>query len=77
MCLEAVQDSLQDSVGVIGEVSIGGVHCVDGAASPVLQDAAHVPQGLVWCVLSAVPFAFLGCGSHAVGMPFLKLHGGG
>ena len=52
---------------------IGGAHCVDGAASRVLQDAADVPQGLVRRVVSAVPFAFLGCGCYAVGVPFLKL----
>ena len=46
---------------------------MDGPASRVLQDAANVPQGLVRRVASAVSFAFLGCGCHALGMPFLEL----
>ena len=41
--LEAVQDCLEDGVGVIGEASFGGADRVDGTASRVLQDAADVP----------------------------------
>ena len=37
------------------------------------QDAADVPQGLVRRVVSAVSFAFMGCGRYAVGVPFLEL----
>ena len=73
LCLEAVQDCLEDGVRVIGEASLGGAHRVDGTAPRVLQDAADVPQGLVRRVVSAVPFAFLGCGRYAVGVPFLEL----
>ena len=43
LCLEAVQDCLEDGVGVIGEASFGGAYCVDGTAPRVLQDAADVP----------------------------------
>ena len=46
---------------------------MDGAASRVLEDAADVAQGLVWRVLSALSFAFLGGGRHAVGVPLLEL----
>ena len=73
LCLEAVQDGLEDGVGVVGEAPIGGAHRVDGTASRVLQDAADVPQGLVRRVVSAVSFVFLGCGCYAVGVPFLEL----
>ena len=62
LCLEAVQDGLDDVVGVVGEAPIGCVQSVDGTASCVFQDAADVPQGLVRCVVSALSFAFLGCG---------------
>ena len=61
------------AVRVVGEASLGGAQRVDDAASCVLQDAADVPQGLVRRVISAVPFAFLGCGCYAVCVPFLKL----
>ena len=73
LCLEAVQDCLEDGVGVIGEASFGGADRVDGTAPCVLQEAADVPQGLVRRVVSAVSFAFLGCGRYAVGVPFLAL----
>ena len=73
LCLEAVQGDLQDGVGAVGEASIGGAHRVDGAASLVLEGAADIPQGLVRSVVSAVPFAFLGCGCYAMRVPFLKL----
>ena len=73
LCLEAVQDCLEDGVGVIGEASLRGAHRVDGTALRVLQDAADVPQGLVRRVVSAVSFAFPGCGHYAVGVPFLEL----
>ena len=73
LCLEAVEDCLEDGVGVIGEASLGGAHRVDGTAPRVLQDAADVPQGLVRRLVSAVSFAFLGCGRYAVGVPFLEL----
>ena len=43
LCLEAVQDCLEDGVGVIGEASFGAAHCLDGTAPRVLQDAADVP----------------------------------
>ena len=43
LCLEAVQDCLEDGVGVVGEASFGGAHRVDGTAPCVLQDAADVP----------------------------------
>ena len=43
LCLEAVQDCLEDGVGVIGEASFGAAHRVDGTAPRVLQDAADVP----------------------------------
>ena len=72
LCLEAVQDCLEDGVWVIGEASLGGAHRADGTAPRVLQDAADVPQGLV-LVVSAVSFAFLGCSRYAVGVPFLEL----
>ena len=71
-CLEAVQDRMEDGVGVVGEAFLGGAHRVDGTASCVLQDAADVPQGLVLRVVSAVSFVFLGCGRYAVGVPFLE-----
>ena len=73
LCLEAVWDGLDDGVGVDDEASIGGAHCVDSAASRVLQDAPDVPQGLVRRVVSAIPLAFLGCSCYAVRLPFLKL----
>ena len=77
LCLEAVQDGLEDGVGVVGASSIGCAHRVDDVVSRVLRDAADVLQGLVRCVLSAVPFAFLGCGCYAKGAPFLKLAAAG
>ena len=43
LCLEAVQDCLEDGVRVIGEASFGGAYRVDGTAPRVLQDAADVP----------------------------------
>ena len=70
--LEAIQEGLEDGVGVAGEVSIGHARRVDGAAWDVPQDAAEVPQEPVRRVVSAVSFAFLLCGCHAVGMPFLE-----
>ena len=70
---ECVQDCLEDGVGVVGEAPLGSAHRVDGTAPRVLQDAADVPQGLVRRVVSAVSFAFLGCGRYAVGVPFLEL----
>ena len=73
LCLKAAQDCLGDGVGVIGEASLRGSHRVDGTAPRVFQDAADVPQGLVRRVVSAVSFAFLGCGRYAVGVPFLEL----
>ena len=73
LCLEAVQDCLEDGVGVIGAASFGGAYRVDGTAPRVLQDAADVPQGLVRRVVSALSFAFLGCSGYAVGVPFLEL----
>ena len=71
--LEAVQDCLEDGVGVVGEAPLGGAHHVDGTTPRVLQDAADVSQELVRRVVSAVSFAFLGCGRYAVGVPFLGL----
>ena len=73
LCLEAVQDCLEEGVGVAGEAPLGGAHRVDGTAPRVLQDAADVAQGLVRRVVSAVSFAFLGCGRYAVGVSFLEL----
>ena len=73
LCLGAVQDCLEDGVGVIGEASFGGAHRVGCTAPRVLQDAADVPQGLVRRVVSAVSFAFLDCGRYVVGVPFLEL----
>ena len=73
LCLEALQDCLEDGIGVIGEAPRKRAHRVDGTAPRVLQDAADVLQGLVRRVLSAVSFAFLGCGRYAVGVPFLEL----
>ena len=46
---------------------------MDGTAPRVFQDAADVPQGLVRRVVSAVIFAFVGCGRYAEGVPFLEL----
>ena len=77
LCLEAIQDGLEDSFGVIGEDSIRDVHCVDDVASCVLQDAADALQGLVRCAVYSLPFAFLGCGCHALCLPFLELVAGG
>ena len=77
LCLEAVEDCLEDGVGVIGEASLEGAHRVDVTAPRVLQDAADVPQGLVRRVVSAVSFAFLGCSRYAVGVPFLELMAAG
>ena len=68
--LEAVQDGLQDVVGVVAEAPVGGAHRVDGM-SCVLQDAADLPQRLIRPVVSAASFAFLRCGCNAVGVPFL------
>ena len=73
LCLEAVQDCLEDGVRVVGEAPLGGAHRVDGTTPRVFQDAADVLQGLVRRVASAVSFAFLGCGRYAVGVPFLEL----
>ena len=73
LCLEAVQDCLEDYVGVVGEAPFGGAHRVDCTAPRVFQDAADVPQGLVRRVVSAVSFAFLGCGRYAERVPFLGL----
>ena len=73
LCLEAVQDCREDCVGVVGEALLGVAHRVDGTAPRVLQDAADIPQGLVRRVVSALSFAFLGCGHYAVGVPFLEL----
>ena len=73
LCLEAVQDCLEDYVGVVGEAPLGGAHRVDGTAPRVLQNGADVPQGLVRRVVSPVSFAFLGCGRYVVGVPFLEL----
>ena len=70
--LEAPQNGLGEGVGVVGEASIGGAYRVDGAASRVVQDAAHILQGLVRRVVSAVSFALLGGGCYAVGMPLLE-----
>ena len=75
--LGAFQDGLEDGVRVVGEAPIGAANCVDGAVSPAFQEAADVPQGRVRRIISAVPFAFLGCGCYAVGMPFLKLPAAG
>ena len=77
LCLEAVQESLEDGVGVVGEAPLGGAHRVDGTAPRVLQDAADILQGLVRRVVSAVSFVFLGCGRYAVGVPFLELMAAG
>ena len=52
---------------------MGGAHRVNGTASCVLQDVAHVLQGPVRLVVSAVSFAALGCGCYAVGVPFPEL----
>ena len=60
-------------VGVIGEAPLGSAHRVDGTVPRVLQNAVDVPQGLVRRVVSAVSFAFLGCGRYAVVVPFLQL----
>ena len=73
LCLEAVQDCLEDGVGVVGEAALRSAHHVDGTTPRVLQDAADVPQGLVGCVVSAISFAFLGCGRYVVGVPLLEL----
>ena len=72
-CLEAVQDCLEDGVGIVGEPPLWGAQHVDGTAPRILHDAADVPQGLVRCVVSAVFFVFLGCGRYAVCVPFLEL----
>ena len=72
LCLEAVQDGLEDGVGGVGEAPLGEAHRLDGTASPVLQDAADVPQGLVRRVVSAVSSTFPGCSRYAVGVPFLQ-----
>ena len=50
----------------------GFAHRVDGTSPRVFQDEADVPQGLVRRVVSAVSFAFLGCGRYTVGVPFLE-----
>ena len=73
LCLEAVQDCLEDGVGVVGEAPPRCAHRVDGTTPRVFQDAADIPQGLVRRVVSAVSFAFMGCGRYAVGVPFLEL----
>ena len=73
LCLEAVQDCLEDSVGVVGEAPLGSAHRVHNTAPRILRDAADVPQGLLRRVVSAVSFALLGCGHYAVGVPFLEL----
>ena len=73
LCLEAVQDCLEDGVGVVHEAPLGGAQRLDGTTPRVFQGAADVPQGLVRRVVSAVSFAFLGCGRYAVGVPFLEL----
>ena len=73
LCLEAVQDCLEDGVGVVGEAPLGGAHRVHGTTPRVFQDAPDIPQGLVRRVVSAVSFAFLRCGRYAVGVPFLEL----
>ena len=68
--LQAVQNGLEDSVGVVGEAPIRDGHGVDGTASGILQDTADVLQGLVRRFFSAVFFAFLGCGCYVVGVAF-------
>ena len=73
LCLEGVQDGLEDGVRVLGGASIGAAHRVDGTVSGVLQDVADLPQGLVRRVISAVSLAFLGSSCFAVGVPFLEL----
>ena len=73
LCLEAVQDCLEDGVRVVGEAPLGGAHRVHCTAPRVLQDAADVLHGLVRRVVSAASFAFLGCGRYAVRVPFLGL----
>ena len=73
LCLEAVQDCLEEGVGVVGEAPLGVAQRVDGTVFRLLHDAADVPQGLVWSVVSAVSFVFLGCGCYAVSVPFLEL----
>ena len=73
LCLEAVQDCLEDGIGVIGADPLGVAHRVDDTPPRVLQDAADVPQGLLRRVVAALSFAFLGCGRYAVGVPFLEL----
>ena len=60
LCLEAVQDCLEDGVGVVDEAPLGGAHRVDCTSPRVFRDAADVPQGLVRRVVSAVSFAFMG-----------------
>ena len=70
---EAMQNSLEDGVGVAREAPNGGAHGVDGAASGIVKNTADGPQELVRRVVSAVDFALLGCGCHAVGMSFLEL----
>ena len=40
LCLEAVQDCLEDGVGVVGEAPLGVAHCMDGTSPCVFQDAA-------------------------------------
>ena len=74
--LEAVGDCLEDGTGVVGEALLGDAQRVDGTEPCVLQDAADIPQGLVRRVVSALSFAFLGCGRYAVGLPFLEVVAG-
>ena len=73
LCLEAVQDCLEDGIGVLAEAPLGGAHRVDGMTLCVFQDAADVPQGPVRRVVSAVSLAFLCCSRYAAGVPFLEL----
>ena len=63
---------MEDGVEVVGEAALRSAQRVDGTASRVLQDAADIPQGLVRPVVSALFFAFLGCGRYAVGLTFLE-----
>ena len=44
LCQEAVQDGLEDGVGLVGGAAIGGAHRVDDTVSRVFQAAADLPQ---------------------------------
>ena len=59
LCLEDIQDGLEDRVGVVGEPLIIRLYRVD-VAVPLVRHAADEVHGLVRCVVSALSFLFLG-----------------